>query len=160
MAAWLLTKGERVIQGQCLGSGYSEHRRRVCSFTPSTDGIEQASTCACNTSTWTVEAGGSGVRGQSWLHSTFKASLGYMKPSQMNKSRIHPGRGMVSSRKGSKLCVCFLRSHYKGKCASRHRGEQWIRMGQRHRASDVMEHSSRISWVKLGSWLGAKRSRL
>ena len=35
---------------------------------------------ASNSKNWEVEAGGSGVQGQSWLNSKLEVSLGYMKP--------------------------------------------------------------------------------
>lgn len=34
----------------------------------------------CNSNTWEAKAGRSEVQSQSWLHSEFKASLGYRKP--------------------------------------------------------------------------------
>lgn len=64
-------------------------------------------THTCNPSTCEVEAGGSGVQSQPWIHNTLEASLDYMKLCQWTKG----GRDRGKKKKRKKTAPIHTSSH-------------------------------------------------
>lgn len=68
---------------------------------------------ACYSSTWELEAGGSAVQIQPWLHTAYESSLGYTREERKRKKKLNLGSpSSLTKRKDQKHhTISYLKAY-------------------------------------------------